>query len=231
MLKIVRQQMICIIAPRWSDGLMDFSDSGTCTARCRLSSGMSRWFSSLPSRCCRQGRIAQDQRPSLMLELAIEEGIDPRDMLYRLVNHPSGAMWSLYSSYWPGGGPALESERNGQLLERLMEWLSIAEGGFVGARDRTARQIKKEQELLEWTRNEARALKATNQYGADRTSFALALARRACQDPRFEWAFEPAPRSYWRGSGASISAKVGFVLVVFGLWLAAVWLVGALPGG
>jgi hypothetical protein len=71
----------------------------------------------------------------------------------------------------------------------------------------------------------------TNQYGADRTSFALALARRACQDPRFEWAFEPAPRSYWRGNGASISAKIGYVLVVFGLWLAAVWLVGALPRG
>ena len=31
-----------------------------------------------------------------MLELAIEEGIDPYDMLYRLVNHPSGAMRSLY---------------------------------------------------------------------------------------------------------------------------------------
>src|SRR5260370_24311952 len=31
--------------------------------------------------------------------------------------------------------------------------------------------------------------------------------------------------------GASISAKVGYVLVMFGLWLAAVWLVGALPRG
>ena len=112
-----------------------------------------------------------------------------------------------------------------------MEWLSIAEGGFVGARDRTARQIQKEQELLDWTRSEARALKATKQYGADRASFALALARRAFQDPQFEWAFEPAPRSYWRGSGASISAKVGYVLVVFCLWLAVVWPVGALLGG
>ena len=166
-----------------------------------------------------------------MLELAIEEGIDPRDMLYRLVNHPSGAMWSLYSSYWTDGGPAVESERNRQLLEKLMEWLSIADGGFVGARDRTARQIQKEKELLEWTRNEARALKATNQYGTDRASFALALARRACQDPQFEWALEPAPRSYWRGSGASISAKVGYVLVLFCLWLAVVWLVGALLRG
>ena len=91
---------------------------------------------------------SQDQLPSLMLELAIEEGIDPRDMLYRLINHPSGAMWSLYSLYWPGGGPALESERNEQLFEKLMEWLSIAEGGFVGARDRTTRQIKRSRNSL-----------------------------------------------------------------------------------
>ena len=28
MLEMVRQQMICIIAPRWSDGLMDFSEYG-----------------------------------------------------------------------------------------------------------------------------------------------------------------------------------------------------------
>jgi len=230
MLEIVRQQMICIIAPRWSDP-MDFSESGSLYPALQALFGDVEvvQFASialLPARA-----DSQDQRPSLMLELAIEEGIDPRDMLYRLINHPSGAMWSLYSSYWSGGGPDFESERNGQLLKRLMEWLSIAEGGFVGARDRTARQIKIEQELLKWTRDEARALKVTNQYGADRTSFALALARRACQDPRFEWAFVPAPRAYWRGNGASISAKIGYVLVVFGLWLTAVWLVGALPRG
>jgi hypothetical protein len=228
MLKMVRQQMICIIAPGWRSAV-DFSVSGSMypVLEALFRDVEVVQFASialLPARA-----DSQDQLPSLMLELAIEEGINPRDMLYRLINHPSGAMWSLYSSYWPGVGAALESERNKQLLGRLMEWLSIADGGFVGARDRTARQIKKEQELLKWTRNEARALKATNQYVGDRASFALALARRAFQDPRFEWAFEPAPRSYWRGKGASISAKVGYVLVMFGLWLAAVWLVGALP--
>jgi hypothetical protein len=230
MLEMVRQQMICIIAPRWR-GAVDFSESGSMYPALETLFGnievvQFATIALLPARA-----DSQEQLPSLMLELAIEEGINPRDMLYRLVNHPSGAMWSLYSSYWPDAGPALESERNGQLLDRLMEWLSIADGGFVGARDRTARQIKKEQELLKLTRSEARALKATNRYGAERASFALALARRASQDPRFEWAFEPAPRSYWRGKGASISAKVGYVLVMFGLWLAAVWLVGALPRG
>jgi hypothetical protein len=231
MLKMVRQQMICIIAPRWSDVLMDFSNTGDVYPALKSLFGNVEvvQFASialLPARA-----DSPDQRPSLMLELAIEEGIDPRDMLYRLVNHPSGAMWTLFSSYWPDGGPAFESERNEQLLKRLMEWLSIADGGFIGARDRTARQIQQEQDLLKWTRREARALKATKQYGADRASFAIEIARRAFQDPQFEWAFEPAPRSYWRGSGASISAKVGYVLVVFCLWLAAVWLVSALLGG
>ena len=155
----------------------------------------------------------------------------PRDMLYRLVNHPSGAMWSLYRSYWPDGVPAVESERNRQLLERLMEWLSIADGGFVGARDRTARQIKRSRISFNWTRSEARALKATKQYGTDRASFALALARRACQirnsngrsslrrDPIGVGAVRASPRR---------SAMCSWP---FCLWLAVVWPVSALLGG
>lgn len=229
MLEMVRQQMICIIAPRWNAPMMDFSKTGDMhpALEALFRDVEVVQFASialLPPRA-----DSRDQLPSLMLELAVEEGIEPRDILYRLANHPSGAMWSLYSSYWPKDGPALEGERNRQLLDWLMEWLSIAEGGFIGARDRTARQIRQEQDLLNWTRNEARALKATNQHGGDRASFALALARRAYQNPQFEWALKPAPRSYWRGGGASITAKVGYVLVLFLLWLAAVWLVGAVP--
>jgi hypothetical protein len=122
MLKMVRQQMICIIAPGWRSAV-DFSESGS------MHSVLEALFKNvevvqfasialLPARA-----DSQDQLPSLMLELAIEEGINPRDMLYRLVNHPSGATWSLYSSYWRGVGAALESERNRRLLDRLMEWL------------------------------------------------------------------------------------------------------------
>ena len=99
MLKMVRQQMICIIAPRWSDVSMDFSESGDVylALKALFEDVEVVQFASialLPARA-----DSPDQLPSLMLELAIEEGIDPRDMLYRLVNHPSGAMWSLYRSY------------------------------------------------------------------------------------------------------------------------------------
>ena len=230
MLEIVRQQMICIVVPGWN-GTTDLSEDSP------VSTGLYSLFRDvevvqfasialLPARA-----DAGDKRPLLMLELAIEEGIDPYDMLYRLVYHWSEAMWSLYSSFWPGDATALRSERNDKLHKMLMKHLSIADGGFIGARDRTARQIEKEQELLEWTRDEARAMKQAMLYGHDRSAFALALAQRAFQNPRFGWALDPAPRSYWRGKGASISAKIGYVLTLFVLWLIAVWLVGAVPRG
>lgn len=230
MLEMVRQQMICIVVPGW-DGTTDLSESGSvCTGLDALLKDVAVvQFASialLPARA-----DAKDPRPSLMLELAIEEGIAPYDIVYRLVYHPSGAMWSLYSSFWPGGGPPLQSARNDQLQGKLMEGLTIAEGGFIGARDRTARQIEKEQDLLQWTRDQARAMKAAKLYGDDRAAFALALAQRAFKNPRFDWALDPAPRSYWRGKGASVGAKIGYVLALFVLWLAAVWLMGAVPRG
>jgi hypothetical protein len=225
MLEMVRQQMICIIAPGWRGGI-DLLQPGSLYIAL---DGLFRdvevvHFASI---ALLPPMTGTKDEPSLMLELAIEEGINPRDMVYRLVNHPSGTMWSLYGSYWPDSGPALESERSKQMFDKLMGWLSIADGGFVGARDRTARQVNKEGKLLDWTRNEARNLKVT--HGEDRASFALALAQRAFQNPDFEWAIDPAPRSYWRGKGASFIAKLAYPLVIFGLWLVVVWLVGALP--
>jgi hypothetical protein len=226
MTRMVRQQMICIIAPDWS-GSADLLSSDNVSR-------------SLTNLFCDVGVVhfasiallpamsdAQGQKPSLMLELAVEEGLRPYDLLYRLVNHPSGAMWSLYGVYWPEGpSPELASERNQELLDRLMNWHHIADGAFVGARDRSVRQIKKEKYLLERTRAEARELKA--EHGADRASFALALARWAFKNPALEWATEPAPRSFWRGKGASVTAKVAYLIVIVGLAPAIFWLVGAL---
>jgi hypothetical protein len=222
MTRMVRQQMICIIAPDWSASA-DFLSSDDVSR-------------SLNNLFCDVGIVhfasmallpamsdAQSQKPSLMLELAVEEGLRPYDLLYRLVNHPSGAMWSLYGAYWPGDqSPQLTSQRNQVLLERLMSWHHIADGAFVGARDRSVQQIKKENDLLELTRAEARQLKAG--HGADRASFALALARWAFNNPDLEWATEPAPRSFWRKKVAGVAYLIGVV----GLGLAILWLVGAL---
>ena len=223
MLMMVRQQMICIIAPDWPGGadLLRSDDLSTSLNKLFCDVGVVHFASIalLPPMA-----DARNPLPSMMLELAVEEGLRPYDLLVRLIDHPSGAMWSLYSAYWPEGqSPHLASQRNQELLERLMKWHHVADGAFVGARDRSVKQVKKEGHLLERTRAEARALKA--KHGEDRASFALALARWAFGNRDLEWATEPAPRSFWRGSRAGVMA---YLIVIVGLAPAIFWLVGAL---
>lgn len=219
---VVRQQMICIIAPDWPGGadLSDPVSRSLTNLFCDVGVVHFASIALLPAISPSQGQL-----PSLMLELVTEEGLRPYDLLYRLVNHPSCAMWSLYGVYWTKQ-PSLASQRNQALLDRLMNWHHIADGGFVGARDRSVGQIKMERRLLEQTRIAARELKAM--HGKDRASFALALSRWAFENPRLDWATGPAPRSFWRGSGVSIVAKATYPVGIIGLWLAFIWLVGAL---
>ena len=223
MVMTVRQQMICIIAPDWRGGAdLVASDHMSQALKAIFRDVEVVHFASIALLPAMSD--AQSPLPSLMLELAVEEGLRPYDLLYRLVNHPSGAMWSLYGIYWPEGERPV-GQRNQELLDRLMSWHSIADGAFVGARDRSVRQIKKERGLLRQTRETARQLKA--EQGSDRATFALSLSRWAFEKPEFDWATEPAPRSFWRGSGASIIAKVAYPAAVVALWMASVWLVGA----
>ncbi len=222
MTKMVRQQMLCIIAPAWPCGVEVPESKGVSTALTRLFSDVGvvhfATVALLPA-TPRAGPL-----PSLMLEIVVEEGLSPCDLLSRLVNHPSDALWSLFSVYWPASQRTLPaSQRNRELLDQLTKWHHIADGAFVGARDRSVRQIKMERYLLEEARAATRKLKAI--HGGDRASFALALARWAFGDPRFGWAMKPAPRSYWRGS---ITAKLIFISFIVGLGPALVWVVGAL---
>jgi hypothetical protein len=226
MVMMVRQQMICIIAPDWSGGA-DHIRSETVQESlkklfCDVGVVHFASIALLPAMSDARGQL-----PSLMLELAVEEGLCPYDLLYRLVYHPGGAMRLLYGGYLPAREPPPPTNQlNQELLDRLMSWHHVADGGFVGARDRSVQQIEMEKDLLGQTRDAARALKA--QHGWDRASFALALARWAIGNPDFEWALEPAPRSFWRRSGASIIAKAAYPVAIIGLWLALLWLVGVL---
>jgi len=226
MVMMVRQQMICIIAPDWPGGADHIRSETVSESLKKLFSdvGVVHFASIalLPATSPSPGQL-----PSLMLELVAEEGLRPYDLLYRLVNHPSGAMWSLYGVYWTTQ-PSPASQRNQALLDRLMNWHHIADGGFVGARDRSVRQIKMERCLFEQTRTAARGLKA--KHGEDRASFALALARWAFENPHLEWATKPAPRSFWRRGDASIITKAAYPVGVIVLWLAFLWLVRALSG-
>lgn len=237
MLKMVRQQMLCIISPDWP-GTADFTKTqegkGVIAELERLfvEVGVVHFASIalLPapprSRWKTRGSAAEP-KPSMMLELAVEEGLRPEDLLRRLVEHPGGALWMLYRAYWKEEGePDTRSKRNLALLEKLQKCHSIADGAFVGARDRSVRQILLERQLLQQARTEARQLR--NSHGEDRESLALALSRWARRNARFDWAAEPAPRSYWRGSGASIAAKVVLAALLAGLVLGLIWAGGAL---
>lgn len=224
---IVRQQMVCIIAPDWPGGADHPRSEAVKEALNTLFEDVRIvHFASialLPAMSDAPGQL-----PSLMLELAVEEGLRPYDLLTRLVTHTSGAMWELFGVYWPDAeqkGWTL-GQRHRELLERLVSWHHIADGAFVGVRDRSIRQIKAERELLDQVRTEARKIKP--QFGQERAPFALAMARWAFAKPELEWAANPAPRSFWRGRGATVSAKLGYVATFVALWFAAVWFVGAL---
>lgn len=223
MLEIVRQQMICIVAPGWPGEASLSEPLGNRLDELLQDVAVVHFASIglLPAVA-----DAADKRPSLILELAVEEGLRPYDLLYRLIYHSGHAMWSLFGAMIAPDAEEPTDQHKQKLLKQLMQWHSIADGGFVGARDRSVRQIKMEQDLFEHTRVEAQALKP--KFGNDRTAFALALARWAYANPRFEWAAKPAPRSYWRGKGAGIGAKLAYPLAAVGLWFAVVWLVGAL---
>ncbi len=224
MLEIVRQQMVCIVAPGWAGGAR-LSEPCRKALDHLLHDVAVVHFASIGLLPAMAG--AANKRPSLLLELAVEEGFRPYDLLYRLVYHPDGAMWALFGSMIVPNVAEPTAQQKQQLLDRLMSWHSIADGGFVGARDRSVRQIEMEKDLLDQTRVEARKLKS--KYGNDGTAFALALARWAYANPDFGWAATPAPRSYWRGKGAGIGAKLAYPVAAIVLWFLLLGIVWALP--
>ena len=88
MTMMVRRQMVCIIAPDWP-GPSSLSEAVSGALTSLFSDVGVVHFASialLPAIAPSQGHL-----PSLVLELVIEEGLRPYDLLYRLVNHPSGA--------------------------------------------------------------------------------------------------------------------------------------------
>jgi hypothetical protein len=224
MLESVRRQMICIVAPGWAGGAK-LSEPFQKALNNLLRDVAVVHFASIGLLPAMAG--AATKRPSLVLELAVEEGFRPYDLFYRLVYHPDGAMWALFGPMIVANVAEPTALQKQQLLDRLVSWHSIADGGFVGARDRSVRQIEMEKDLLDQTRVEARQLKP--KYGNDRTAFALALARWAHANPRFEWAATPAPRSYWSGKGASIEAKLAYPVAAIVLWFVVLWIVWVLP--
>ena len=223
-MRIVREQMLCIISPKWAGGGEALSATCLDTLRelCR-DVGVVH-FASLALLPPRPG-AACDGLPSLLLELAVDEGIRPNDLLQRLVNHPSGALWDLYQSYWPEVSPPSVGRRNEALLRFLLDKLSIADGAFVGPRDRTVEQVARERSLFEEARSYASTLAPIQK--STRAVCALALARWAFQVPCFEPLTRAAPRSFWRTSAVRNYVRRCFILSAAALLTSAMG-VGAL---
>ena len=225
-MRIVREQMLCIISPQWAGVSEAVSQSGLDSLR-----GLCRdvgvvHFASLALLPPRPG-ASVNELPSLLLELAVDEGIRPNDLLERLVRHPSGAMWDLYRSYWPDVSPPSVGLRNEALLLFLQARLSVADGAFVGPRDRTVDQVSRERSLFEAARSYAATMPAAQK--STRATYALALARWAFQMPRFEPLTCAAPRSFWRTPAVRSYVRRWIILSVAAL-LAVAASVGALYG-
>lgn len=199
-MRVARERMLCIVTPAWPGGGLAFGDA-------RLA-GLQRLFDDvgvvhfaavalLPPR----PDEPVDAPPSLMLELAVDEGLRPDDLLQRLAHHPGGALWSLYGAWWPDVQPPSVGARNEALLALLRRGLSVADGAFVGPRDLSVAQVRAHRRLGSALRAQGAQVGQAERARADR--HALALARWAFAQPQFESIARPAPRSYWRAAGVS----------------------------
>ncbi len=136
---------------------------------------------------------------SLALELAIDDGIEPREAVSRLIDAAPNELWDLYktpadSELGPTGRAALE-KRLLSLADRAR-----AAGGFVGMRDRGAVQVRAEQRWFFIARNKLRAIRAqtlANPDPPDASELVNRLLLALRDDPAWAAMNSPPPRSWW----------------------------------
>jgi hypothetical protein len=215
-MRVAREQMLCIISPKWTTGLtalcpnaLDqlFTDIGVVH------------FASAALLPARSGAPA-GALPSLMLELAVDEGVRPTDLLARLSYHPTGALTALYGSYLKINPTLSAGERAKHVLTHLASVLSVADGGFIGPRDRSVSQVRQELVLLDRARAHAPLLPPAVRTA--RRPFALALSQWSRAQAQLP--VGPAPRSFWRKHANG--AKIVLLLMLIAAPFAAAWLVG-----
>lgn len=217
---MVRQQMLCVLTPRWA------GDAHTLST---LKGGLDALFDSLGF--VHFASIAllpirpdeEDQAPpSLMLELAIDEGMKTPLLLELLVARGLEALWPLYGAYAEADLPASRAARASWLQQWLAGYTSGADGGFVGARDRTVRQVHREHALYRAVREQAARLTAGQRLDSD--ALALRLSHWAAESGEFEWARTPAPRSFFRRGGlGKVIVLLGTVAVLLVAGMVAAW--------
>jgi len=217
---MVRQQMLCVVTPRWT---------GDAHALPALKVGLDTLFDGLgfvhfASIALLPARPDEEapSLPSLMLELAIDEGMDTPLLLELLVARGLEALWPLYEAYADAGLSTARVDRDAWLRQWLVRHTSGADGGFVGARDRTVQQIHREHALYRAVRAQAARLTAEQRIDGD--TLALRLSHWAAESGEFEWARTAAPRSFFRRGGLGrVFAMLGGVAVLLVAGLVAAW--------
>jgi len=200
---MVRQQMLCVVTPDWAgdpagvpalaaDLDLLFTQLGCVHFAC---------LALLPPR----PGVPAPQQPTLMLELAIDEGISTPALLQLLTARGSAVLWRLYFGA-QAGAPA-PAEREPRLLDWLTRHTHGADGGFVGARDRSVQQILDERTLYLRARRHALALRdqaavrAAGERRMNNDELARQMALWAQSQEDLDWARRAAPRCFWRNDG------------------------------
>ena len=213
---MVRRQMLCIVTPDWA---------GSPGGVPGLAADLDRLFAQLG--CVHFACLAllpprpgepTPAQPTLVLELAIDEGIATPTLLQLLTARGSAVLWRLYFGTPPAAMAA--AERAQWLLNWLGGHVHGATGGFVGARDRSVQQILDEHTLYLRARRQAAEVRAAavlqgaGEARMDNDELARRMAAWARAQVDLAWAQQPAPRCFWRAGGLR-RLWVGAVLAVF----------------
>lgn len=141
-----------------------------------------------------------DPTPSLMLELAVDDGLAPGVVLERLVEAGLGALRPL--AFGPTPLVANDKDARAQLLQRLRGALADAPatGGFIGMRDRTAAQIREEALYFLQTRDLMRQLRSAQSPGTPVPTAAQWVSRlhdAMAGNPARPALGAPPPTTFW----------------------------------
>ncbi|HQR20010.1 MAG TPA: hypothetical protein PLE54_00130 [Burkholderiaceae bacterium] len=152
-----------------------------------------------------------ETQPILALELAVDPGVTHDELISRLLGVGFEVLWPIYEGCLTMAADACARVKATALHDLLLRDLRGADGGFVGARDRTVGQIVAEWKLFEAARSWLQQNPPAP--GETRSQVARRVAEWAGANPKFRWAAEETRRSLWRSAWMSGPVRAVLVLV------------------
>ena len=216
-MRVVREQMLCIISPALATTGLDVEAAELALFPALQTTQVIHFaaFALLPA----PFGAAAGAPLSLLFEIVVDEGLRPVDAITAMVQAAFVPLWDVYGSHCPA-----DQDRVAWLRAYLLRNVSVADGGFVGARDRCVAQILDEDALLRASLTAA--ARATPAERSAAGSYASAIAANVFRQRRFDWALSVWPRSYWRQPRA-LTKWVATLVVAFALTL---WLLQSIFG-